>query len=96
MSTRLCNPGIQNFILTIASPTGPAVQIANGVLQLDLITEINRIAAALAALNYRGSATFTISSNGDLYWTCIVTFTDANPNGVWNNTNHHAPGQVNV
>ncbi len=59
-----------------------------------LLNEMNDIARALSIIKFRGTAMFQIAaSTGDLCWTCVVTFTDDLPQGVWNNTNHHFQGK---
>lgn len=90
----MTKPVTTSFVLSVAGVEGIPLTIKDcDGAEIPLIEEINRIANVLALLKWRGTATFTINtSTGDQCWTCIVTFTDDIPTGVWNNTNHHLQG----
>ena len=85
------------YTLSVAGADGvfvPLLGASAADTDMALLTEIDKIAKALAIVQFRGVATFQIAaSTGDLCWTCNVTFTDDLPTGVWNNTNHHFQGR---
>jgi len=83
-----------SYVLSVAGTDGVFAELCTATAtetEFYLLDEINRIAKALELVKFRGTATFQIATNtGDLAWTCIVTFSDDAPKGIWNNTNHHA------
>lgn len=79
------------FVLSMAGADGVPVQLSTcGGAEAPLFDDINAIAKALTIVKFRGTVTFTITTtNGVLYWTVLISYTDDIPNGVWNTVDEH-------
>jgi hypothetical protein len=86
-----------HYILSVAALDGvlKTVCVATKTETVHALTDqINRLVKTLVILKFRGAAIFQIATDaGDLCWTSVVTFTDDNPEGFWETTNHHFQGQ---
>lgn len=84
-------PVKKKFVLIMTGTDGVPVELSTSLNNLlNLSADINQSVKVLYAVQFRGTITFTISCDGDLFWTSIITFTDDIPTGIWNNTDHHA------
>jgi hypothetical protein len=83
---KLTIPPKSVYWLIMANSQTPNVETKVCVSQVserDLFEKVNAIATAFRVIEYRGTALFSITKDGNSFWSSTVTFTDDMPNGIW-------------